>query len=83
MAAAALGASEQLGYGNWHNAAQDYSPKVDISYTKGKHAMKYGFSYNRYTKNQQLQADPQGGFSASRKTRPVSGGWWFLRRSLG
>ncbi len=54
--------SEQTGYGLWHNAAEDYSPKVDISYTRGKHAMKFGYSYNRYTKNQQLQADPGGDF---------------------
>ena len=54
--------SEQMGYGTWHNAAEDYSPKVDLSYTRGKHAMKFGFSYNRYTKNQQLQADPGGDF---------------------
>jgi hypothetical protein len=54
--------SEQMGYGLWHNAAEDYSPKVDLSYTRGKHAMKFGFSYNRYTKNQQLQSDPGGDF---------------------
>jgi hypothetical protein len=47
----------------WHNAAQDYEPKVDISYTQGKHAMKYGFSYNRYTKNQQLFGNSQGFFN--------------------
>ena len=46
----------------WHNAAEDYEPKIDISYTMGKHAMKYGFSYNRYTKNQQLFGDQQGDF---------------------
>jgi len=50
------------GYGPWHNAAEDYEPRVDISYTVGKHAMKYGFSYNRYTKNQQLQADAAGDY---------------------
>ncbi len=61
-----IGASEQTGYGAWHNAAEDFEPKVDISYTKGKHAMKFGFSYNRYTKNQQLQADPGGDFGFSR-----------------
>ncbi len=54
--------SMQMGYGAWHNAAEDYSPKIDVSYSKGKHAMKFGFSYNRYTKNQQLQADPGGDF---------------------
>ncbi len=47
----------------WHNAAQDYMPKVDVSYTMGKHQMKFGFSYNRYTKNQQLFGDQQGYFS--------------------
>ncbi|MBS1802034.1 MAG: carboxypeptidase regulatory-like domain-containing protein [Acidobacteria bacterium] len=46
--------AEQQGSAPWHNAAQDYEPKVDVSYTMGKHAMKFGFSYNRYTKNQQL-----------------------------
>jgi len=53
--------SEDTGSAPWHNAAEDYEPKVDVSYTVGKHAMKYGFSYNRYTKNQQLFGDDQGG----------------------
>ncbi len=57
-----IGIGEETGYGDWHNAAQDYSPKVDLSYTRGKHAMKFGYSYNRYTKNQQLQADAAGDF---------------------
>ena len=30
----------------------------------GKHAMKYGFSYNRYTKNQQLFGDAEGNVAA-------------------
>ena len=51
---------KDMGSAPWHNAAQDYMPKVDISYTTGKHAMKFGFSYNRYTKNQQLFGDRQG-----------------------
>jgi hypothetical protein len=54
---------EQTGYGDWHNAAQDFEPKVDLSYTRGKHSFKFGFSYNRYTKNQQLQADAAGDYS--------------------
>ena len=49
----------------YHNAAQDYSPKVDVSYTMGRHAMKYGFSYNRYTKNQMLYGDSQGVYGSS------------------
>jgi len=60
---APYGTGEQMGSAPWHNAAQDYEPKVDVSYTKGKHAMKYGFSYNRYTKNQQLFGDANGQYS--------------------
>jgi hypothetical protein len=54
--------SMATGYGAWHNAAQDYQPRVDLSYTNGKHAMKYGWSYMRYTKNQELQADAAGDY---------------------
>jgi hypothetical protein len=54
--------AEDTGSAPWHNAAEDFEPKVDVSYTMGKHAMKYGFSYNRYTKNQQLFGDQQGDF---------------------
>ncbi|MFC5861380.1 TonB-dependent receptor [Acidicapsa dinghuensis] len=57
-----IGVGEETGYGAWHNAAQDYDPRVDISYTRGRHAMKFGFGYNRYTKNQQLQADAAGDY---------------------
>jgi len=52
--------AEDIGSAPWHNAARDYEPKLDISYTSGKHAMKFGFSYNRYTKNQQLFGDAEG-----------------------
>ena len=70
-----IGASMQTGYGVWHNAAQDYEPRVDLSYTQGKHAMKFGFSYNRYTKNQQLQADAAGdyGFGAGQTGNGLGG----------
>src|SRR5215475_10853360 len=54
--------SESPGSAPWHNAAQDYMPRVDVSYTVGRHSMKYGFSYNRYTKNQQLFGQPGGYF---------------------
>jgi hypothetical protein len=53
--------AEQTGSVPYHNAAEDYEPKVDVSYTVGKHAMKYGFSYNRYTKNQQLNGNENQG----------------------
>ncbi len=57
------GTAEQMGNAPWHNAAEDYEPKADISYTSGKHAMKFGFSYNRYTKNQQVNGPTQGNFA--------------------
>ncbi len=57
-----LGTSEDSATEPYHNAAQDYSPKVDVSYTKGKHQLKFGFSYNRYTKNQMLYGDAQGNY---------------------
>ena len=62
------GTAEDTGSAPWHNAAQDYEPKVDISYTMGRHAMKYGFSYNRYTKNQQIFGDSQGSYSPNGST---------------
>ena len=60
--------NENPGSAPWHNAAQDYDPKLDVSYTLGKHAMKFGLGYNRYTKNQQLFGDPGGNFSFGTKS---------------
>ena len=54
---------ENPGSAPWHNAAEDYEPKVDLSYTMGKHAMKFGFSYNRYTKNQKLFLNAEGSYT--------------------
>ncbi len=54
---------ENPGSAPWHNAAQDYYPKLDVSYLSGKHAMKFGLGYNRYTKNQQLFGNPGGDIS--------------------
>jgi hypothetical protein len=57
------GAEMDTGYGAWHNAAEDYQPRIDLSYTRGNQAMKFGYSYMRYTKNQQLQANAAGVYS--------------------
>jgi hypothetical protein len=59
------GVQENPGSAPWHNAAEDYMPKVDVSYTMGKHAMKFGASYNRYTKNQKLFLNSEGSFTFS------------------
>jgi hypothetical protein len=54
-------------YWPWHNSFLDYQLRDDLSWTHGKHAFKFGFSYMRMDKNQQLQADTQGdyGFNGS------------------
>ena len=57
------GVQENPGSAPWHNAAEDYEPKVDVSYTMGKHAMKFGASYNRYTKNQKLFLNAEGSYT--------------------
>jgi hypothetical protein len=57
------GVNESPGSAPWHNAAGDLEPKVDISYTMGKHALKFGGSYNRYTKNQKLFLNAEGSYS--------------------
>ena len=44
----------------WKNAAEDYNPTSAISVTHGKHNLKFGGGYNRYTKNQQLFGRSQG-----------------------
>ena len=62
------GVAEQLGSPKWHNAAEDYEPKVDVSWIRSGHAMKFGFSYNRYTKNQQIFGDQQGLYTPSSTT---------------
>jgi len=36
----------------WTNGAEDYNEIVNLSVTKGKHSLKFGGGYNRYTKNQ-------------------------------
>lgn len=49
-------------YWPWHNSFLDYQIRDDLSKVMGKHAMKFGFSYMRMDKNQQLQADTQGDY---------------------
>lgn len=47
----------------WHNAAQDEAEVFGLSVTAGKHAMKFGGGYNRYTKNQQIFGNTNGYFN--------------------
>ncbi len=50
-------------YWPWKNAYLDYQIRDDLSWTKGKHSYKFGFSYMREDKNQQLQADTEGDYT--------------------
>lgn len=47
----------------WKNAAMDYAEVFGLSVTHGKHAMKFGGGYNRYTKNQQIFGNTNGYFN--------------------
>jgi hypothetical protein len=47
----------------WLNGAEDYNEIFALSVTKGKHAMKFGGGYNRYTKNQVIGNDTEGNYS--------------------
>jgi hypothetical protein len=50
-------------YWPWHNSYLDYQLRDDLSWTRGRHSMKFGFSYMREDKNQQQQADTEGDYS--------------------
>src|SRR6267142_149466 len=47
----------------WRNKADDYQIRDDISWTKGAHQLKFGFSWALYKKVQDLFGQTQGGFN--------------------
>ncbi|MGB9030653.1 MAG: TonB-dependent receptor [Acidobacteriaceae bacterium] len=60
---APLGTNWTINYWPWKNAFLSWQPRDDISWTKGRHSLKFGFAYMRVDKNQQQQADTQGDYS--------------------
>ncbi len=52
-----------IGYWPWKNSYLNYQPRDDVSWTKGKHSLKFGFAYMRNDKNQQQQADTEGDYN--------------------
>lgn len=52
-------------YYPWQDAQQDYQERDDLSWTKGKHNLKFGVSFMRFTKNMGLQAETQGTYGFS------------------
>jgi hypothetical protein len=47
----------------WTNGAEDYNEVFGLSVTKGRHALKFGGGYNRYTKNQITGASTEGTYT--------------------
>ncbi len=47
----------------WHNKADDYQVRDDLSWTRGTHQMKIGASFALYKKIQDLFGDSQGQFN--------------------
>jgi len=63
LAFSTFGTNWQVNTDPWHNGAEDYAENVALSVTKGKHAMKFGLGYNRYTKNQIIGSLTQGSYT--------------------
>jgi len=57
---APYGTTWSSSYFPWRNSFNDYQVRDDVSWNHGKHQLKFGFSYMRAVKNQQLQANTQG-----------------------
>lgn len=47
-------------YYPWKNGYEGFEWRDDLSWTKGRHALRFGFTYFHFYKNQQLQANTQG-----------------------
>ena len=58
-----LGAIYEVASWPWHNKADDYQIRDDLSWTKGSHQLKFGFSWALYKKVQDLFGDTQGVFN--------------------
>jgi hypothetical protein len=52
-------------YYPWKNSYFGYEPRDDMSWTRGRHQFKFGFSWLHAVKNQELQANTNGTFTFS------------------
>jgi hypothetical protein len=59
----ASGAQFEISSWPWHNKADDYQVRDDISWTRGAHQLKFGGSWALYKKVQDLFGQTQGGFT--------------------
>ena len=57
------GTDYTINYIPWNNAANDYQLRDDLSWTKGTHQLKFGFSWALYKKVQSYFANTEGNFT--------------------
>jgi hypothetical protein len=57
---APYGTNWSSSYFPWKNSYEGYQTRDDLSWNKGKHQLKFGFTWLHDPKNQQLQANTQG-----------------------
>ncbi|HEV3512140.1 MAG TPA: TonB-dependent receptor [Candidatus Sulfotelmatobacter sp.] len=57
------GADYTANWTPWNNAANDYQIRDDVSWTKGAHQLKFGFSWMLYKKVQSWFANTEGNFN--------------------
>jgi hypothetical protein len=60
--AGVTGTNYTLGWEPWNNAANDYQIRDDLSWTKGAHQLKFGFSWALYKKVQDAFASTEGSY---------------------
>ncbi|HEY3740372.1 MAG TPA: carboxypeptidase-like regulatory domain-containing protein [Bryobacteraceae bacterium] len=58
-----LGTTYDVSSWPWHNQANDYQVRDDVSWMKGSHQMRFGASWALYKKVQDLFGDTQGSFN--------------------
>jgi hypothetical protein len=66
------GASWGPGNDPWTNGAEDYGEVFGLSVTKGKHQLKFGGGFNRYTKNQVIGKDSEGDYTFDSNAAPAN-----------
>jgi hypothetical protein len=57
------GADYTANWTPWNNKADDYQFRDDLSWTKGAHQLKFGFSWALYKKSQDAFANTEGNFN--------------------
>ena len=67
------GAAWGPGNDPWTNGAEDINEVLGLSWTVGKHQMKFGGGYNHYIKNQVIGKDSEGDYTFDSKASSVGG----------